>query len=35
VVKIIYPLIALALLRGIKGEEKLDEEEPIPFIETM
>ena len=32
---IIYPLIALALLRGIKGEEKLDEEEPVPFIETM
>jgi hypothetical protein len=23
------------LLRGIKGEEKPNEEEPIPFIETM
>jgi len=32
---IIYPLIALTLLRSIKGEEKLNEEEPIPFIETM
>jgi Kef-type K+ transport system membrane component KefB len=32
---IIYPLIALILLRSIKGEAKLDEEEPIPFIETM
>ena len=32
---IIYPLIALTLLRGIKGEEKLNEEEPIPFTETM
>jgi hypothetical protein len=32
---IIYPLIALALLRGIKVEETLKEEEPIPFIETM
>jgi Kef-type K+ transport system membrane component KefB len=32
---IIYPLIALTLLRSIKGEEKLNEEESIPFIETM
>ncbi|HEY6287620.1 MAG TPA: cation:proton antiporter [Ktedonobacteraceae bacterium] len=32
---IIYPLIALILLRSIKGEEKLNEDEPIPFIETM
>jgi Kef-type K+ transport system membrane component KefB len=32
---IIYPLIALILLRSIKDEEKLNEEEPIPFIETM
>jgi len=32
---IIYPLIALTLLRGIKGVEKLDEEEAIPFIESM
>lgn len=32
---IIYPFIALVLLRGIKGEEKPNEEEPIPFIETM
>jgi Kef-type K+ transport system membrane component KefB len=31
---IIYPLIALILLRSIKGDEKLDEDEPIPFIET-
>ncbi len=32
---IIYPLIALILLRGIKGVEKIDEEEPVPFIESM
>jgi len=32
---IIYPLIALILLRSIKDEEKLNEDEPIPFIETM
>ena len=32
---IIYPLIALILLRSIKGEEKLNEEEPITIIETM
>ena len=32
---IIYPLIALVLLRGIKGEEKLNKEEPTHFIETM
>jgi hypothetical protein len=32
---IIYPLIALILLRSIKGEEKLNEDEPIPFIETI
>ena len=32
---IIYPLIALTLLRSIKGKEKLDMEEPIPFTETM
>jgi Kef-type K+ transport system membrane component KefB len=29
------PLIALILLRSIKSEEKLNEDEPIPFIETM
>ena len=32
---IIYPLIALILLRSIKGEEKLNEDESITFIETM
>jgi len=32
---IIYPLIALILLRSIKSEEKLKEEEPIPFSEKM
>ncbi len=32
---IIYPLIALVLLRGIKSEEKLNKEEPTHFIETM
>jgi Kef-type K+ transport system membrane component KefB len=32
---IIYPLIALALLRGIKGVEKIEEEEPVPFVESM
>ncbi len=32
---IIYPLIALILLRSIKGEDKINEEEPIPLIETM
>jgi len=32
---IIYPLIALILLRGIKGKEKIDMEEPIPYTETM
>ena len=32
---IIYPIIALTLLRGIKGGEKLNEEEPIPLIEPM
>jgi len=32
---IIYPILALTLLRGIKGGEKLNEEEPIPFTETM
>jgi len=32
---IIYPLIALTLLRGIKGVEKLNEEEPITIFETM
>jgi Kef-type K+ transport system membrane component KefB len=31
---IIYPLIALALLRSRKGEEKLDEEKPLPSIES-
>ncbi len=29
---IIYPLIALTLLHHIEGGEKLDEEEPTPFI---
>jgi len=32
---IIYPLIALTLLRGIKGKAKLDIEEPVPYTETM
>ncbi|MGZ3615708.1 MAG: cation:proton antiporter [Ktedonobacteraceae bacterium] len=32
---IIYPLIALTLLRGIKGKAKLDLEEPVPYTETM
>ena len=32
---IIYQLIALILLRSIKGEEKLNEDESITFIETM
>jgi Kef-type K+ transport system membrane component KefB len=32
---IIYPLIALILLRGIKGAEKIEEEEPVPFVESM
>ncbi len=32
---VIYPLIALLLLRGIRDAEKIDEEEPIPFIESM
>jgi hypothetical protein len=32
---IIYPLIALTLLRSRKGEEKLDEEKPLPYIESM
>jgi Kef-type K+ transport system membrane component KefB len=32
---IIYPLIALTLLRGNKGKEKIDMDEPIPFPETM
>jgi Kef-type K+ transport system membrane component KefB len=31
---IIYPLIALALLRGLKDGEKLDKEKPIPFVES-
>src|SRR5881394_1644561 len=32
---IIYPLIALTLLRGIKVVEKINEEEPISLIEPM
>ena len=32
---IIYPLIALTLLRGIKGKAKLDLEETGPYTETM
>ena len=32
---IIYPLIALTLLRGIKEKAKLDLEEPVPYTETM
>ncbi len=32
---IIYPLIALTLLRGIKGKAKLDIEDPVPYTETM
>lgn len=28
-------LIALLLVRGIKGVEKIEREEPIPFIESM
>jgi Kef-type K+ transport system membrane component KefB len=32
---IIYPLLALVLLRGIKGAEKLEEEEPVHYIESM
>ena len=32
---IIYPLIALTLLRGIKGKAKLELEEPVPYTETM
>jgi len=31
---IIYPLIALTLLRSRKGEDKLDEAEPVPYIES-
>lgn len=32
---IIYPLIALTLLRDIKGKAKLDLEEPVPYTETI
>ena len=32
---IIYPLIALTLLRGIKGKAKLDIEDPVPYTKTM
>lgn len=32
---IIYPLLALMLLRDTKGKAKLDIEEPIPYTETM
>ena len=32
---IIYPLISLILLRGIKSVEKIEEEEPVPFIESI
>jgi Kef-type K+ transport system membrane component KefB len=32
---IIYPLLALTLLRGIRGKEKLDTAEPIPYSETI
>ena len=32
---IIYPLIALTLLRGIKEKAKLELEEPVPYTETM
>ena len=32
---IIYPLIALTLLRGIQGKAKLDIEDPVPYTDTM
>ena len=32
---IIYPLIALTLLRGIKRKAKLDIEDPVPYTEAM
>ena len=31
----LYPLLALTLLRGIKGKAKLDFEEPVPYTETV